>query len=789
MPAGFDFALSPPAHDDFARLRERIASACRGEEAQAVAALIGEARLMPDELAQAQALASKLAEAVRIERSNAGGVDALMLEFSLDSREGIALMCLAEALLRIPDAATRDRLIRDKISKGDWSTHVGASPSLFVNAAAWGLLVTGRIVDSRSEGTLEMALSSLLRKGGEPLIRKGVDLAMRLLGRQFVTGRTIEEALDNAREREERGYTFSFDMLGEAAMTAADAARYASAYEHAIHAIGRAAGSRGAIAGPGISVKLSALHPRYSRTQRARVMSELIPEVTRLAALAREYNIGFNIDAEEADRLDLSLDILEALAGDPALADWRGLGFVVQAYQKRARDVIDWIVALGRRHRRRLMVRLVKGAYWDSEIKRAQVDGLADYPVFTRKVHTDVSYLACAKAMLAAPEAIYPQFASHNAFTVAAIHVLAGERDYEFQCLHGMGESLYDQVVGKDKLDRRCRIYAPVGSHETLLAYLVRRLLENGANSSFVNRIVDPAVSIASLVVDPVAVAAEGGGAPHANIPLPAALLPGRRNSRGADLADDATLATLAADLEKASVPRTAVPILASSGDSPTVQRASSATPPTATTSSARWSKPPPTTSRAPSRSRRGRRPRVVGDPRGRACGMPGARRGSAGGGTRRVRGARGARSRQDRRQRHLRSARGRRLHPLLRGAGEGRARGARRRPYRPCGCDFAVELSAGDFHRRSRGGARGRQSCPRETGRTDAAHRLRGRSPAASRGRSCRGAPIPARARRDRRCGTCRRSACCRRDLHRFHRSRAQHRSGSSRAAPTTRC
>ena len=282
MPAGFDFALSPSAHDDFVRLRERIASACRGDEAQAVAALIGEARLLPDELAKAQALASKLAEAVRVERSNAGGVDALMLEFSLDSREGIALMCLAEALLRIPDAATRDRLIRDKISKGDWSTHVGASPSLFVNAAAWGLLVTGRIVDSRSEGTLEMALSALLRKGGEPLIRKGVDLAMRLLGRQFVTGRTIEEALENTEEREERGYTFSFDMLGEAAMTAADAARYAGAYEHAIHAIGRAAKGRGAIGGPGISVKLSALHPRYSRTQRERVMAELLPEVTKL---------------------------------------------------------------------------------------------------------------------------------------------------------------------------------------------------------------------------------------------------------------------------------------------------------------------------------------------------------------------------------------------------------------------------------------------------------------------------------------------------------------------------
>ncbi len=568
MTAGFDFALSAPSQrDDLAALRDRMAAACRGDEAHAVGALVAEARLTAAQLAAAQALASTLAAAVRAERSNAGGVDALMLEFSLDSREGIALMCLAEALLRIPDATTRDRLIRDKISKGDWSTHVGASPSLFVNAAAWGLLVTGRIVDSRSEGTLEMALASLLRKGGEPLIRKGVDLAMRLLGRQFVTGRTINEALANAREREARGYTFSFDMLGEAAMTSADAARYLSAYENAIHAIGRAAAGRGVVAGPGISVKLSALHPRYARAQRGRIHAELIPRVAELAQLARRYDIGFSIDAEEADRLGISLDIVETLAADPALRGWDGLGFVVQTYQKRARHVIDWLIALARRQRRCLMVRLTKGAYWDSEIKRAQVDGLSGYPVFTRKVHTDVSYLACAKAMLAAPDAIYPQFASHNAFTVAAVHALAGERAYEFQCLHGMGESIYDQVVGKDKLDRACRIYAPVGSHETLLAYLVRRLLENGANSSFVNRIVDPAVSIASLVVDPVAQAMKTGGAPHANIPLPRALLPGRTNSEGIDLAADTTLATLAAELAAASIRREAAPILAEPGD------------------------------------------------------------------------------------------------------------------------------------------------------------------------------------------------------------------------------
>jgi RHH-type proline utilization regulon transcriptional repressor/proline dehydrogenase/delta 1-pyrroline-5-carboxylate dehydrogenase len=546
----FDLGAEPP-HEALAPLRERIAACYRADESEALSALIDEARLAPQALARVQVVATTLAEAVRAARSNAGGVDALMLEFSLDSREGIALMCLAEALLRIPDAATRDRLIRDKISRGDWSAHVGASPSLFVNAAAWGLLVTGKIVETRSEGTLEQALSSLLRKGGEPLIRKGVDLAMRLLGRQFVTGRTIDEALANARDREARGYTFSYDMLGEAAMTAADAQRYFVAYDAAIHAIGRAANGRGVVAGPGISMKLSALHPRFCRAQRERVIAELTPKLVTLARLAKGYDIGLAIDAEEADRLDLSLDLLARLAADPALADWHGLGFVVQCYQKRARPTVDWIVALARQHKRRLMLRLVKGAYWDAEIKRAEVDGLPGYPVFTRKVHTDVAYLACAKAMLAAPDAIYSQFASHNAFTIAAVHELAGDAQYEFQCLHGMGESIYDEVVGKAKLDRACRIYAPVGSHETLLAYLVRRLLENGANSSFVNRIVDPAVAIASLVVDPVAIAEAGGGRPHAGIPLPVALLPGRRNSRGADLADDVELAKLTAAFEQ----------------------------------------------------------------------------------------------------------------------------------------------------------------------------------------------------------------------------------------------
>ena len=545
--AGIDLGLDPSPD----AARERIDRATRADEWATVQGLIPIARLSPEQLTQMQGVATSLAEGVRTERARAGGVDALMVEFSLDSEEGVALMCLAEALLRIPDAATRDQLIRDKVSRGDWRAHLGTSPSLFVNAAAWGLVVTGNLVDMRSEGTLERAIASLVRKGGEPLVRKGVNLAIRLLGKQFVAGRGIDEALANAREREARGYTFSFDMLGEAAITASDADRYFDAYENAIHAIGRAAAGRGVVAGPGISVKLSALHPRYTRAQRERVRSELTPKLLELARLASHYDIGLNIDAEEADRLDLSLDLIERIAGDSLLGEWRGLGVVVQAYQKRSLPLIDWIVALARRHRRRLMLRLVKGAYWDTEIKRAQMEGLSGYPVFTRKVHTDVAYIACAKAMLVAPDAIYPQFASHNAFTIAAIHTLAGDAEYEFQCLHGMGESIYDQVVGADKLDRACRVYAPVGSHETLLAYLVRRLLENGANTSFVNRIVDPTVSIADLVADPVAQAELTGGAPHPSIPLPDALLPGRINSHGIDLAADDVLRALAEELAK----------------------------------------------------------------------------------------------------------------------------------------------------------------------------------------------------------------------------------------------
>jgi RHH-type proline utilization regulon transcriptional repressor/proline dehydrogenase/delta 1-pyrroline-5-carboxylate dehydrogenase len=527
-------------------LRAAVTAAYRRDEREAVPWLLSQVQLNAASQADVQALAKNLVEAVRSKRTRASGVDALMHEFSLSSEEGVALMCLAEALLRIPDHQTADRLIADKISKGDWKKHLGESPSLFVNAATWGLLITGKLVSTSSEQGLGSALTKLIAKGGEPLIRKGVDLAMRMLGNQFVTGQTITEALDNSRDNEARGYRYSYDMLGEAALTAKDAAKYFAAYEDAIHAIGTASNGRGIKDGPGISVKLSALHPRYGRAQRARSTNELLVSLKRLAMLAKQYDIGLNIDAEEADRLELSLDLMEALAFDPDLAGFDGIGFVVQAYQKRCPFVIDYLADLARRSGRKFMVRLVKGAYWDAEVKRAQVDGMPGYPVYTRKVYTDVSYLTCAQKLLDLTDVIYPQFATHNAHSVAAIFTWARARgitDYEFQCLHGMGETLYDQIVGEENLGKPCRIYAPVGSHETLLAYLVRRLLENGANSSFVNQIVDEQVSVDSLVADPFDTAKKLGGEPHPNIPLPADLYGGeRKNSAGLDLSNEDVL-------------------------------------------------------------------------------------------------------------------------------------------------------------------------------------------------------------------------------------------------------
>ncbi len=548
-------------------MRAAITAAWHRPEPECLPMLVQLAHVTdPDQRAAIEEVATSLVEGLRSNKDS-GGVEALVQEFSLSSQEGVALMCMAEALLRIPDNATRDALIRDKISHGDWHSHLGNSPSLFVNAAVWGLMLTGKLTATASEKSMGSALTRMIGKGGEPLIRQGVHRAMKLMGEQFVTGQTISEALANSRALEKKGFRYSYDMLGEAATTEADAERYVASYEQSIRAIGMASNGRGIFEGPGISVKLSALHTRYSRAQRDRVMGELLPRLTKLALLARKYDIAINIDAEESDRLELSLDLLESLCFDPRLKGWNGIGFVVQAYLKRCPYVIDHVIDLARRSGRRLMIRLVKGAYWDAEIKRAQLDGLDGYPVYTRKVHTDVSYLACARKLLAAPEAVYPQFATHNAQTVASIYQMAGNNyyagQYEFQCLHGMGEPLYEQVTGtvaNGKLGRPCRIYAPVGTHETLLAYLVRRLLENGSNSSFVNRIGDPKVQVDDLVADPVlqaqAIEAQAGqlGAPHPKIALPRQLFAAlgkhsRLNSAGLNLANEQQLASLAAGL------------------------------------------------------------------------------------------------------------------------------------------------------------------------------------------------------------------------------------------------
>ena len=535
-------------------LRQAVTDAYRRDEIEAVQDMLQRAQMTDEERNAASELARRLVTQVRSSRTKASGVDALMHEFSLSSEEGVALMCLAEALLRIPDNATRDRLIADKISEGNWKSHLNNSPSLFVNAAAWGLLITGKLTTNTSEKNMGSALSRIISKGGAPLIRQGVNYAMRLLGKQFVTGQTIEEALQNGKEREKMGYRFSFDMLGEAAYTEEDANRYYNDYVQAIHAIGKDAAGQGVYEGNGISVKLSAIHPRYSRAQHERVMSELLPRLKELFLLGKKYDIGINIDAEEANRLELSLDLMEALVSDPDLAGYKGIGFVVQAYQKRCPFVIDYLIDLARRNSQKLMIRLVKGAYWDSEVKWAQVDGMEGYPTYTRKVHTDISYLACARKLLDAQDAVFPQFATHNAYTLGAIYQMGKGKDFEHQCLHGMGETLYDQVVGPQNLGRRVRVYAPVGTHETLLAYLVRRLLENGANSSFVNQIVDENISIDRLIKSPFDTIAEEGIHLHPALPLPRDLYgKGRLNSQGVDFSNENVLQNLQEKLNQAS--------------------------------------------------------------------------------------------------------------------------------------------------------------------------------------------------------------------------------------------
>ncbi len=529
--------------------RAAVAALHQASETEALLALLPAAQPSAPERERVLARARALVEALRAQAQHGGGIEQFLQEYQLSTPEGVTLLCLAEAFLRIPDPLTADALIRDKLGDGDWASHVGHSNSVLVNASSRMLAFTRRLLDEdRSDGRWGGLLKTLAVRGGEPLVRGAVGAAMRVMGDQFVTGRTIEEALKRAARDARAGFRHSFDMLGEGARTAADAARYMDSYRAAIAAIGRAGAGADTTARNSISIKLSALHPRYEAAQAGRCVPALADALLELATLARTANIGLTVDAEEADRLELSLDIMERVAGATELSGWDGLGLAIQGYQTRARAVVGWAAALGERHRRRLMVRLVKGAYWDTEIKRAQERGLDRYPVFTRKAATDVSYLACAQAMLDAPY-LYPAFATHNALTAASILERAGtRRDWEFQRLHGMGEGLYEGLIANDGV--QCRIYAPVGAHRDLLAYLVRRLLENGANSSFVNQVADADASIDSLLADPAELVRAAGVSPHPRIPLPAALYGAeRRNSRGMDLADRPTLETLQAGL------------------------------------------------------------------------------------------------------------------------------------------------------------------------------------------------------------------------------------------------
>jgi RHH-type proline utilization regulon transcriptional repressor/proline dehydrogenase/delta 1-pyrroline-5-carboxylate dehydrogenase len=535
------------------------------DERAAVRELAAQGTLTDVETTRIGEQARALVEAIRRRRRAASGLDALLSEYDLSSAEGIVLMCLAEALLRIPDPATADRLIADKLVTADWHAHLGASESLFVNVSTWALLLTGRI--ARAADVAEQPasfLNRLIGRIGEPVVRAALRQAMKLLGEQFVMGETIEAALGRAERAPQLLY--SFDMLGEAALTAADAQRYCDAYAAAIAAVGaRTARGAAILDAPSISVKLSALSPRYEVAQRSRAVDEVARRLLALAVAARTAGIGLTIDAEEADRLELSLAVFARVHGAASLPEWNGLGIAVQAYQKRAPQVLRWLETLARDRGRAIPVRLVKGAYWDSEIKQAQARGLDGYPVFTRKHHTDLAYLACAKALLVEHTHLRPQFATHNAHTVAWILEISDGRCCEFQRLHGMGEELYAELLERPGLAVRCRVYAPVGKHAHLLPYLVRRLLENGANTSFVNRLVDAEAPPETLVADPFALARAEGFTSHPRIPLPVQLFaPERRNSRGRNLASARDCAALADELAATTPGRwTATPTIA----------------------------------------------------------------------------------------------------------------------------------------------------------------------------------------------------------------------------------
>ncbi len=534
-------------------LRARIDQAYRAPELAMVEALIKAAQLAQGQNKAIQTAAIHLVEAVRAGRKQSIGIDSFLTEYSLSGDEGIALMCLAEALLRVPDDSTINSLIKDKITSVDWKSLQGKSDSFFINATTWALMLSGSVLAPEKASTsLNQAFMRVLNRSGEGLVRAAVEKAMRIMSKQFVMGRNIAEALKRAKKKEAEGYRYSYDMLGEAALTHHDAERYFQAYSAAIDAIGIAAqGQESMYSRPGISIKLSALHPRYQEAHRERVLAELGPKLLNLAQMAKKYAITLTVDAEESERLELSMDVIEQVFEDPSLDGWNGFGLAVQSYQKRAFYLLDWLADLAARNKRRIMVRLIKGAYWDTEIKKTQMQGLSDYPVFTRKAFTDLSFHACAKKILTMTDVIYPQFATHNAYSVAFIMNLVGDyRDFEFQCLHGMGTELYEQVVPEHAYNIPCRIYAPVGSHEDLLPYLVRRLLENGANSSFVNQIVSESAPIKDLVEDPVQKSADLLAVINKNIPLPVDIfLPERLNSIGIDLSGRGVRAKLQADL------------------------------------------------------------------------------------------------------------------------------------------------------------------------------------------------------------------------------------------------
>lgn len=524
-------------------LREAILSAYRSDESACLKQLCALAALSPVQSKRIRMQAEALVLKVRADAEKQGGLDAILQKYDLSSDEGVALMCIAEALLRIPDTETVDKLLADKLTSADWSAHVGKGGSLFASAVTWSLMLTGKIYSPAQAEGLGSVFKRMTKNSSGIAIRPAVRKFMEFLGRKFVMGETIDAALKRARKVEPMGYRYSYDMLGEAAKTDDDAQHYFESYEKAIEAIGTYANGKGPLESPGISIKLSALHPRYAFSHKAAVMAELVPRVTELMLKAKHYDIGLTIDAEEADRLDISLDVIEAVFSTAALGDWQGFGIAVQSYQKRAPAVLDFLADLARQHKRRFKLRLIKGAYWDYEIKAAQALGLEDYPVFTRKNATDVSFLGCARKVLDNIDAFYPQFATHNTYSIAAVLEMAGDKAFEFQCLHGMGQKIYDHIVGEKNLNIPCRIYAPVGSHENLLGYLMRRLLENGANTSFINLITDQNISLDELLRDPIARMQDLDYTSHPQISLPEAIYgESRVNAKGLDLSSQLVL-------------------------------------------------------------------------------------------------------------------------------------------------------------------------------------------------------------------------------------------------------